>query len=38
MLSALQAGVRPGVISAAGAFVGMGGLALTFGWLAYLYR
>jgi hypothetical protein len=38
MLPVLQAGVQPGVISAAGAFVGIGGLALTFGWLAYLYR
>jgi len=38
MIQFLQAGVQPGVISAAGALVTLGGLALTFGWLAYLYR
>jgi len=38
MLSLLATGVQPGVINAAGAFVSLGGLALTFGWLGYLYR
>jgi hypothetical protein len=38
MLSLLQAGVQPAVINSAGAFILFGGLALTFGWLAYLYR
>jgi len=38
MLEPLATGVNAGVINAAGAFVGIGGLALTFGWLAYLYR
>ena len=38
MLSLLQAGVQPAVISAAGALVTLGGFALTVGWLAYLYR
>jgi len=38
MLSLLATGVQPAVISAAGAFVTLGGLALTFGWMAYLYR
>jgi len=38
MLSLLQAGVQPAVISAAAALVLLGGLALTFGWLGYLYR
>lgn len=38
MLSLLAGGVQPDVINAAGSFVLFGGLALTFGWLAYLYR
>lgn len=38
MFTLLATGVQPAVISAAGAFVLFGGLALTFGWLAYLYR
>jgi len=38
MFTPLATGVQPNVINAAGAFVGLGGLALTFGWLAYLYR
>jgi len=38
MLELLQAGVQPNVISAAGALVTLGGLALTVGWLACLYR
>jgi len=38
MLPLLETGVQPAVISSASAFVLFGGLALTFGWLAYLYR
>jgi hypothetical protein len=38
MLPLLATGVQPTVISAAGAVVLFGGIALTFGWLAYLYR
>jgi len=38
MLQPLATGVQPDVINAAGAFVSLGGIALTFGWLAYLYR
>lgn len=38
MVALLAAGVQPAVISAAGALVLLGGLALTFGWLGYLYR
>ncbi len=38
MLQPLASGVQPGVINASGAFITLGGLALTFGWLAYLYR
>jgi hypothetical protein len=38
MFEPLATGVQTGVINAAGAFIGLGGIALTFGWLAYLYR
>jgi hypothetical protein len=38
MLPLLASGVQPAVINAAGVFILFGGLALTFGWLAYLYR
>jgi len=38
MFEPLATGVQPNVIDAASAFVSIGGLALTFGWLAYLYR
>jgi len=38
MSALLASGVQPAVINSAGAFVLFGGLALTFGWLAYLYR
>lgn len=38
MLPILETGVQPGVINAAGLFVGLGGVALTIGWLSYLYR
>ena len=38
MLQSVATGVQPGVINAAGAVVTLGGLALTLGWLAYLYR
>jgi hypothetical protein len=38
MFPILQTGVQPGVINAAGLIVGLGGIALTIGWLNYLYR
>ena len=38
MFQPLAAGVQGDVINAAGAVVSLGGIALTFGWLAYLYR
>ncbi len=38
MLSLLATNVQPGVISAAGAVITIGGLLLTFVWLQYLYR
>jgi len=38
MLQPLATGVQPDVINAAGAFISLGGIALTVGWLAYLYR
>jgi hypothetical protein len=38
MFPILETGVQPGVINAAGLIVGLGGIALTIGWLNYLYR